>query len=224
MNYEKEILTDENTPQSDHLPAPGMTTNPFLWKTRETANEVIIFYEKGSFERAIAELLRNHFSSENIQIEKVKNGNVLDTTLMYASKVAQGAFFGAIFGIILGIILGLSGTIGPGIFIEQPLSQLIVVTISTGIFFCTVGALIGLSILEYNSKKYTSSLPDGSILVHISNRSEKKVTQAVRILRAYGGVSLPPHLAAPMAKQLATAKPVTADLQPNERKAIDKAV
>jgi hypothetical protein len=218
MQTEKQ--QSETVPNFTHLPAPGMTTNPFLWRVHEVANEVIVFRDQGNFERAITELLRQHFSSENMQIERVKNGSLLDSTLLSASRVAQGAAIGALFGLFVGLLLGASGTIGPGIFVDQPLAQLIVISVSSGIFFCTAGALIGLSILEYDAKNYASPLRDGNILVHISHREPSKVAEAVRILKRFGGYSVPPVVAM---KQLMSFS-ARGDLKPTKEKTSSKAM
>jgi hypothetical protein len=191
MRKERKINTDQE--KSWHLPAPGMAQNPFTATKLEEANQIVAFGDNGSFERAIAELLRKGFLSEQISIERVEKGNLLDSTLLNASKIMQGAGLGALIGIFLGFVLAISGTVGPGIFEENSISQVIATSVLSGILFCIIGALIGLSIHEYRSEKYRTKIKDGSILVHIHHPEKIKVAIATKILKDYGGENAYPN-------------------------------
>lgn len=176
-----------STNPDTHLPAPGFIPNPFDKTSDIEANRIVVFNDKSVFDGAMQELLKKGFHTHHFTVERSRDGNLLDTTLVYASKLAEGAAFGAIFGIVFGALIAVFGNIGLEALADRPISSAIATTIASGMVFCCVGALIGVCIREYNLENYATWLQEGSILVNVVLQDSARAQNAITILVSHGG-------------------------------------
>lgn len=155
---------------------------------------VAVFKERGEADRAVDELLRAGFKSEQIGVVgpdgKRKRGGrgKKDDTLADEGAVAgavAGAGVGGLIG--LGILAGVIPVIGPAIA-AGTLGTILLNAAGGAALASVAGALIGLGIPEEEAAFYEKELKTGRYLVTVD--AKRRAAEALTILRRNGGYEM----------------------------------
>jgi hypothetical protein len=143
--------------------------------------------------RVIEALKSAGFTNDDISVLMPDEYGAQELGYEKHSKAPEGVCFGAVIGAVMGGILGYLAGIGALTFsglgslsaagpVLACLSGIAVLGMAGGL----IGALIGLSIPEYEAKKYERKIKFGNTLISIHTDNPKEVKVAEEILKNEG--------------------------------------
>src|ERR1700691_2380144 len=152
-----------------------------------------IYQTRDAAEEAVDALRQAHFRNTDISALFPDNAGTKDFAHEKNTKAPEGATTGAASGAVAGGVLGWLAGIGaraiPGIgpFIAAgPIMAALAGAGALGAFGGIVGALVGMGIPEYESKRYEGRVKNGGILLSVHCDSHDWVKRGEAILKRTG--------------------------------------
>jgi len=161
-----------------------------------SAKKTAVFglYQTGKqAERAVDDLLADHFSNDAISVLLPDNKGTKDFAHDKSTKAPEGTTVGVTTGGVIGGALGLLAGIGalaiPGIgpFIAAgPIMGALAGLGVGGAVGGLIGALVGMGIPEYEAKRYEGHIKAGGVLLSVHCDTAQEVTRAKDLLKHTG--------------------------------------
>jgi len=152
-----------------------------------------IYHTRPEAEEAVNALLQNHFRNTDISALFPDNAGTKDFALEKNTKAPEGAATGGIAGAIIGGALGWLAGIGmisvAGIepyIAAGPIVAALAGAGALGLLSGIVGALAGMSIPEYEAKRYRGRVKHSGILLSVHCDNREWVKRAEQTLKRTG--------------------------------------